>query len=126
MADNIATFPDIEALLVNNLDVGVDVLQEVPESLPDLWVRVERIGGTKVNMILDKPNVVIEAWGVNRDAAYALLTTARGAAHDLAGSTLDGFPVKRVNEIGGVTNLPDDKSGSYRYTVTLEILVRGK
>lgn len=127
MPNNVSEFPDVEQLLIDHLDAGAPISTKVPKPRPDTFVRVERTGGPRTSRFMDSPTVVVEAWAVRESEAIALASLLRGLMADLSGTSPDGFAVKQVGELSGITNLPDPASGGahHRYTQTFTLHVRG-
>ncbi|GAA1323145.1 hypothetical protein ACFSWE_08620 [Leucobacter albus] len=117
-------FPNAEAAL---LEVVRDVLAveasvEVLKPRPELFVQLSRVGGV-ARMITDRPMVVCCAWGPSWEEAFTLASGLRRLVHSL--TSLDGLPVYRVREVGGLARSPDPVAGSPRYQFTAELSLRG-
>lgn len=127
MAD-VVVFPDVEALLVSYLGtaLGVPVASRVPNPRPVQFVRVNRVGGTRRNLVTDRPMVVVEAWAATEAEAAALGELARAHVFALAQTTVGGEWVRSVTEVGGLQSFPDPVSEAPRYQFTVQINTRGR
>lgn len=123
---DIIVAPDVEAFLVGYLGdaLGVPVTTRVPEDRPPRFVRLERLGGTRRDIIRDSALVVFEAWAETFPDAFDLANPARG--HVYALPYLDvALNVYRVTEAGGLARSTDPRSGSPRYIFSTLIDSRG-
>lgn len=127
MAKPVVVFPDAVLVAIDYLRPrfpGVPVQSRVPESRPDEFITVRRIGGQRRSLILDRPRVDIHCWAASEEDAEAL--TARVRAHTLAMAGRRGTTtVYDVQEVGGPQWLPDDTSGQPRYAFAVEFSTRG-
>lgn len=129
----IITFPDtVHALcgfVRTKLDeygpaVPVGVL--VPNPRPSTFVTLQRVGGIRRNLVVDEPSIAVEAWAASEAAAYDLAALVRGIVYSAAGQPVgDVGTIYSVNEVGGLTSLPDPTSAQHRYTFTVAVAVRG-
>jgi hypothetical protein len=126
VADPIA-FPDAERLVIDYLTplVGVPVSLTVPNPRPAAFVTVQRVGGARLNLVADDPTLAIEAWAASPTAAKAVLGVARAHLLAMGRQAVDGVPVYRVAELGGPAYLPDPDSDQPRYTLTVQVALRG-
>lgn len=118
-------FLNVEAALIgvirSRLRVAASVTIDNPR--PTEFVQVSRVGGTS-GMIADRPMVTFYVWGESWSAAHDLAALAKRRIHSL--TAIDGLPVYRVREIGGLSRAPDPVDGSARYQFTIELRLRGK
>lgn len=115
------TFADVEALLITYLDalIAAPVGTRVPNPRPSEFVRVARTGGTRLNLVMDQPTVIVEYWADDEATAAEGAQTVRGHIH--AAETFGTVPVLVVGEFAGPANLPDPMSGQSRYTATYSL-----
>lgn len=125
-------FPDAITIVGTRLRVGLpdngfdlEVHTRVPNPRPDEWVRVDRAGGVKANLVTDAATVIVEAWAQTEPRAHAIAQMCRALIHAMEGTTQSGVPVYRVGELAGPTTLPDPESGQPRATQTLQVNLRG-
>lgn len=113
-------FPDAK------LGAGCDVGTKVPDPRPPRFVRVMRSGGTIDGLVIDRPTMVTEAWSnLESDAANLAhflrsISLAAGRAGAMGSTTI----YDDIVELAGPQNLPDPRTGQYRYTFTHEIPMR--
>lgn len=125
MANTVA-FADVEQMLVDYLGVPEHIGTSIPNPRPDTFYRIERVGGPRRTRVTEQPLVVLEAWSVDEDAAYALMARGRTAMEALEGQSLiEGCPIYDMDENSGPTSLPDPLSTHCRYTATFEFSIRG-
>lgn len=127
MAKPLVVFPDAVLVVIDFLRSrlpGVPLFSLMPEARPAEFIRVERIGGQRRSLILDRPRVDIHVWSDSAENAEALMSRAR--AHSLAMAGKRGTTtVYDVAEVGGPQWIPDDTSGQPRYAFALEFSTRG-
>lgn len=120
-------YPDIVALLrtyLLPLVAPVAVVSRVPDPRPARLVQIRRVGGTQLRPVRDQPRVDVVCWDATDPAATALADTVRRAVHALAGTTLLGPAVYRVDETLGPTQIDDPLTGAPRVMATYSIAVR--
>jgi hypothetical protein len=116
-------FGDIEEAVRLYLDGSVPAFGSVPPNRPDEFITVERIGGPG-NVILDRPMLDIHCWAEKDTRADQIARFARAEVFGLAGQTISGITVSRVEEVSGQRRLPDPKSKQPRYVFAVELYVR--
>lgn len=132
----VVVFPDAEAVIINylrdELDLRgstADVVKEVPNPRPPVFVTVTRVGGIRQTVISDAALLAIECWAENtatgHQAAHDLAQWCRALIHALPGSTADDVPVYRVDDVSGPQSLPDPLSEQPRCTFTVQVHLRG-
>lgn len=126
-------FPDVEDLLVNWLNEEYDERNvtarahtQVPRDRPDEFTLVPRVGGIQSSLVVDVPQIAVECWGNTPKQAADLGKLTRALFGSLRGRVLDGYQIYRVQEIGGLANLPDSRSDQSRYTFLTSVSIRGK
>jgi len=124
---DVVLFPDTAAAVASYLNdtLGVTTDIKVPNPRPDEFYRVQRVGGTSREMVMDDATVVVEAWAPTEAEADDLAQLARAhllAIHnDYIGSTL----LYRCVDVAAPGLLPDPVSGSPRSTATYQVTARG-
>lgn len=125
----IITFPDAEALTVLHLMsvvTGAYVSSDAPDPLPARLVTIQRVGGTKQNLVTDAPLLIIQAWSRDKGDAYDLCKLVRAHVDAMPGNTYSGTWVYGVTEVGGVAYFPDPVNTDYaRYQFTVQMRTRG-
>ncbi|MGW2742374.1 hypothetical protein [Streptomyces sp. NPDC001450] len=123
-------FPDSVAVVRAYLrDVLVDggydvpVGTRVPNPRPPRFIRLERIGGTRLDRITDRPRIDVHCWGESEEAANDLAGRARALLLAMPGWR--GVVAYDVAEVGGPSNLPDPESGQDRIAFAVEVSLRG-
>lgn len=119
-------FPDVEALLIRSLSVGVPVSTRVPNPRPASFVRVKRAGGGRRNLVTDACLVVVECWAATEPAAAELAELTRARIHALRQTDNGGEWVRRVQDVSGPGAFPDPVSETPRYQFTVQIDTRGE
>lgn len=105
---------------------AIHVGARVPNPRPTRFVRVDRVGGPRANLVQDQPALVVEAWAGSVPAAHALLATCRALVNALPGTIQSGTPIYRVSEFSGPATLPDPTSNQPRATYTVQVTLRGE
>lgn len=120
-------FPDAEAvaiaLLKPNLP-GVRIATKVPNPVVSKMIRVSRIGGARINALMDDASMLFECWASTSPEAAALA----GDVHEILyaarnGSAVGTVRVKATSPTGPV-NLPDPDTALTRYQFTCSLTLR--
>lgn len=108
--------------------LGVSVSDQVPAERPvGRFVTVERTGGGRWDRIGDAPELTVEAWGATNADAHDLAHEAWDGLDELrAAQRLPGGvgTLHRIEDVGGIVNLPDDLSSRPRFTFTRRLWIR--
>lgn len=122
-------FPDVASLVLNAVGdaMSVDKYDTPPADRDgtETFLLARRVGGPSRDVVVDDATITLEAWGPTRDVAHDLLQEARALLHALAGTTVDGVPIYRVDEFAGPAWLPDPDSSHPRWTLTAVVSARG-
>ncbi|MEW1867044.1 hypothetical protein AB0420_02400 [Streptomyces caelestis] len=113
----------LEALAARGIDVPVRT--RVPSPRPPRFVRLERIGGTRVDLITDRPRIDVQCWGESEEDANDLATVVRALVLAIPGwrGTAVAYDVA---EVGGPNTMPDPESGQDRVVIAVEVSLRGR
>ena len=95
----------------------------VPSPRPARLVRVERIGGARLDRITDRPRLDIHCWAPTEEAASDLVQLVRALTFGMPGWR--GAVVYDVAEVGGPNLLPDPETDTPRYAFAVEVSIRG-
>lgn len=124
----VVMFPDAVLVVIDYLrsvmPVGTQVYSRVPETRPAEFIRIQRLGGTRRNLVTDRPRVDVECWSDTEESAEALISKTRAYVLAMAGKR-GGTTVYDVSEVGGPQWLPDSVSGQPRYSFAVEFSTRG-
>ena len=111
---------DIEATVARRLSaaVGVPAFLEVPESAPDGFITVERIGGG--GSMFEPVQIAVDCWAKKkqRKQALALSEKVKAAAYDL-----DEEPNVFGPEVTNCYRQNDPDTGRSRYIVQIQLWV---
>jgi hypothetical protein len=116
-------YPDVELLVCNLLRnplLGVPVVADIPATRPNEFVRVIRTGGPRETMCSEAALLAIEAWALSKSRASQLAREARAVIFAADGQLFG------PREVAGPAYLPDPTSAQIRYTMTVQIRVRGQ
>lgn len=120
-------FPDAEAvarlLLVDHLP-GVHVSTRLPNPLPDKVVRVSRIGGPRINALMDAPEMLFECWASTSPEAAALAGDVHEVLYAARNGTAVGTVRVKATSPTGPVNLPDPDTALTRYQFTCSLTLR--
>jgi hypothetical protein len=120
-------YPDIVALLrayLLPIVTPVAVVSRIPAPRPASLVQLRRVGGTQLRPVRDQPRVDALCWAAGEPAAWTLADLVRRAIGDLAGTTLLGPVVYRVDEFMGPRQDDDPLTGTPRVWATYTLTVR--
>ena len=104
------------------------VYSSIPAKPSYPLVTVSRTGGTPaVKQYLDAPRIDINVWGNSKSEAYDLAAACRKALMDLEGQRVTD-PVSAfvagVDDVIGVTFLPDETTARDRYVFSVTVYLR--
>jgi hypothetical protein len=126
---DLLVFPDAEAVVIDYLDDQLDgdvpVSLTIPTTRPDEFVTVQRSGGPRLNMVADRPVLLVECWAQGATRAKAIAEEARALITAMRGQVIGGVTIYHVNDAAGPSYLPDPSSTQPRYTFTVEVAMRG-
>lgn len=125
-------FPDVEDALATHLrstlpsygEASLPVHMSVPSTRPDEFILLSVIGGDQEAEVVDRSNLLVEAWAQDPQRACYLARLARALIVALRGRSLPGTVIYRVEATSPV-NLPDGLSNQYRYTFNVGVRCRG-
>lgn len=130
--NQVVVFPDAAAVVVGHLRAALAARNDpakvgtrVPNPRPGRFVRIRRIGGPRLNLVADNPQLSVESWAPTAEQAADLAQLCRGLILAMRGTTVAGVAIYRVNEFAGPAELPDPTSDQPRYVQTFEIAMRG-
>lgn len=127
MAKPVVIFPDAVLVTIQYLRAslpGAAVYSRVPDPRPAEFIRIQRLGGTRRLLFMDRPRIDVECWSDSEENAEALCARARAYVLAMAGKR-DGTTVYNVAEVSGPMWLPDSVSGQPRYSFAVEFSTRG-
>jgi hypothetical protein len=104
--------------------VAVPVVTRVPSIRPPRFVRIERIGGSRLDRVTDRPRIDVECWGPDEGAVADLVKIARALVFAIPGWR--GAVAYDVVDVGGPNTSPDPVSGQERSSFAVEVSLRGK
>jgi hypothetical protein len=111
-----------DALVGRGVDVPVGI--RVPSPRPPQFVRLERIGGTRLDLVTDRPRIDVHCWGDSDESAADLAALVRALLFAMPGWR--GAVAYDVAEVGGPNTMPDPDSGQPRVVFAVEVSLRGK
>lgn len=122
-------FPDAEGAWIHYLDARLDV--PVSNRVLDArdgedrltaprFIRVLRAGGNRYSKVIDQPQMVFECYAEFDNDAAALAREARAHVHAAEGTEIaPGVRCKRLRDVTGPSNIPDEQPGRSRYSFTV-------
>ncbi|MCX4606991.1 hypothetical protein [Streptomyces mirabilis] len=110
-----------DALVDRGTDVPVGT--RVPDPRPARFIRLERVGGARLDLITDRPRIDVHCWGDSEEAATDLAGLARALLLAMPGWR--GVAAYDVAEVGGPNTLPDPESEQPRVAFAVEVSLRG-
>src|SRR5699024_7120990 len=126
----VVAFPDVEAVMVAGLAGALesrgDSATVAPKFMDGRHVRVSRIGGTRWNIVTDRPMLLCECYDANETDASDLARLARALVWAMPGSEVSGAWVRRVVEVSGPQSYPDPDTRLPRYQLTVQVSLRGE
>lgn len=120
-------FANATALLIDYLDLLLDpvpVVSRVPDTRPDAFVQVRRVGGSTLT-VRDVARMDVFAWHhADEVEAMTLLLAARTHIWATAGNNLLGVTNYRVQEFLSPRQFNDPVSGTPRAWMTVQLDLR--
>ena len=115
---------DVEALIVAYLDplLAAKVSTRIPNPRPVELVRVQRIGGTRQNIVQERPLILVECWGASSVSAFTLASQVWGLLDALDDTTAQDAWFHAA-ELSSPVSLPDPSTASPRYQFTASMVV---
>lgn len=112
---------DIEQVIVDHLNsqnLGAKAYYNVPKTRPAQFITVERVGGGGSEIVIERPRVVVQAWGPSRAGALSL-----AALVDIAMREMVTLP--NVFYVAPESKYRDDDpdSGQARYSMQYTITI---
>lgn len=115
---------DVEAALVSLLSpLGVHVSTRIPNPRPVSHVKVTRAGGNRVNLVIERPLLVLECWAGTSVEAFDLAARAWQVLDAAEGSTVAGVTFGSM-ALASPINMPDPDTTSPRYQFTAQPFAR--
>lgn len=109
---------------------GILVVTKVPTTRPKRFIRTVRTGGFRRDTVTDVARITFECWAGSSTDAERDAQTVRDLFSRAPGTMLSNtearFKIHRVEEIAGPADSPDPDTDSPRYTLTLEVHLRGR
>jgi hypothetical protein len=133
VAKEVILFPDTEALLITYLNAayaasvtyasGVAGVN-VPESRPNLFTRLYRVGGSVPEIIMERSTLLVECYALTTVTASALARFTQ--AQLLAVDEVSNVALYTPQLFSALSNLPDPNVDTHeRYTFTFSVGARG-
>lgn len=109
---------------------GILCMTQVPDPRPVRFIRTLRTGGFRRDRITDVARITFECWNDKSTSAERDVQTVRDLFSRSRGDYLvtagTRYKIHDVEEVAGPADYSDIASGSARYTITLEIHLRGR
>lgn len=104
--------------------VDVPVVTRVPSPRPARFVRLERVGGARLDLVTDRPRIDVHCWGDTEEAVADLVQVVRALVLAIPGYR--GVAAYDVAEVGGPNTAPDPVSEQERASFAVEVSLRGR
>lgn len=110
---------------------GIICVTKVPDPRPKRFIRTLRTGGFRRDSITDVARITFECWNTNstnaeRDTQVLRDLFSRSRGSYLTTASGARYKIHDVDEVAGPADDSDTTSGTARYTITLEIHLRGR
>lgn len=126
-------FPDVVALAVEQLAAQLPALvgtvhvgNRVPSPRPQRFVVVRRGGGSRITIVTEAATLNVGAWALSVPDADDIAQACRSVLHALAGTTVNGVPVYKVDDVGGPAEEADPLSDQPMSQLSVSVHVRGR
>lgn len=111
---------DIEEVVIDHLNhagVGATAYPDVPRKRPTTFVVVERTGGPRTDIVVERPMLDIQCWATERRDAALLADAVADALRAMPDAVAECFHVNITSNYRDA----DLESGTPRYHVVCEI-----
>lgn len=83
------------------------VSAKMPRQIPTRFVRVDRVGGGRPNIVTDSARILIECFGPDPETVESMAATVDEAMHNAVGTVIDDAVfVRGWDNMQGPTSLP--------------------
>lgn len=91
------------------------------------FVKVLRAGGNRRLLMLDAAQMIFECYAADDAVAARFARTVRALVHSAEGSEIvPGVRCKKIRDVSGPSNIPDQEHESSRYSFTVMTDLRGQ
>lgn len=94
------------AILVDAFGSTVDVSAKMPQRPPNQFIRVNRVGGSRPNLVTDSARILIECFGPDPETVESMWATVDEAMHNAVGTVVDSVFVRGWDNVDGPTDFP--------------------
>lgn len=119
-----ATAGEVGKVLEEN--TGYMAFTSIPRTLPDRFIRVNRLGGEYLNPFTESVNIFVEVWDKNKVDAERVAQQCRSLVFGIRGYSLAGHKVHNVEGDGGINDEPDPPTATPRFTFAATLTIKGK
>ena len=127
------TFPDLVEVTLSAIAERIDIETgtRVPNPRPPTFVLARRLGGDRLNPVLETARIVFECWATTSADADDLAATVRALLFSAAtpgtwdAAAIGGVSIYRVEDVAGPADEPDPLSEQPVASFTLQFLARG-
>lgn len=102
---------------------GVHVSTRIPTTRPDRHIKVTRAGGSRANLVQERPLLIIECWGPDSVAAFDLAASAWQVLDGAEDTTVNGVTFGSM-ALASPISMPDPDTGNPRYQFTAQPFCR--
>lgn len=123
--------PDAEAMAIGLLKAalpGVRVSTSLPNPRVSKMVRVSRIGGPRLSILMDKAQLLLECYATSSVDAHRLACDAHEVIYAARNSTVIGSARIKATDPTGPVNFPDPDAPDmerYQFTASLNVRLAG-
>lgn len=115
-----------EVAKILEAETGYMSFTKVPRTLPDRFIKVNRLGGELLNPFTESVNIFIEVWDKEKVDAEAVAQRCRALVFGLKGYKLNGHKIHNVEGDGGISDEPDPPTATPRFTFAATLVIKGK
>lgn len=107
-------------------ETGYIAVTQIPRTLPDRFIRVNRLGGEFLNPFTESVNLFVEVWDTKKPDAEQVAQRSRNIVFGLRGYKLAGHKVHTVEGDAGISDEPDPPTATPRFTFAATLVIKGK
>lgn len=107
----------IVALLTANLQVPVST--KIPDTRPERFITVQRVGGSMRNLVTDRVQLAVQAWAESEVYAERLCIECEAVLSASVCTPFRGAMIRHFREVTAPLSFPD-VSGQPRYQAMVE------
>jgi hypothetical protein len=93
--------------ILQAMDIAIPVMTKMPLTLPEEFIRVDLIGGTRSLIVTHTARLLVEVWATSTAVVEQMAFDAIGALQNAEGTMVEGVFIRGFDNIEGPVNFSD-------------------